>query len=236
MNSNTLSESKVVAGQIGEVMNKASRAALVLGILGLLAGTISFAQVQTYCTNIAGNIACTSYDQGAASQSYCTSIAGNLSCTTYDDDYSRIQIRQDYEAGQVIGTALGDIIAAAIADYRAHKRLQQTKQDAWNQFVQDTLSANELECEADPGKQNTTVLGCRTMIFTFNQFLQRHKKDFVPDGKNVEMMANALDKAAPADQSTWTELTYEQAFQTVDKKQLDKKIYLGLAGKSREAW
>ena len=216
-------------------MNKVSRTALVLGILGFLAGTNSFAQVQTYCSNIAGNIACTSYDHGAASQSYCTSIAGNLSCTTYDDDYSRVQTRQNYEAGQVIGTALGNIIAAAIAEYRAHKRLQQTKQDEWNQFVQDTLSTTELRCEADP-KHDPTVLGCRTMIFAFNQFIQRHPKDFVPDGKNVDMLADALEKTAPDDQSTWTELTYEKAFQTIDKKQLDKKIYLGLAGNGRKAW
>jgi hypothetical protein len=37
------------------------------------------------------------------------------------------------------------------------------------------------------------------------------------------------------DPSSWTERTYETAFQTIDKKQLDKKIYLGL-DKDRKAW
>jgi hypothetical protein len=200
----------------------------------VLVGTRSFAQVHTYCTNIAGNIACTSYDDGASAQSYCTSIAGNLSCTTYDDDYSRVQIRQNYEAGQVIGTALGNAITAAIAEYKANKRLRQAKQDEWNQFLQDVIAKKELDCEADP-KHEMTVVGCRTWMFNFNQFLHKHQKDFVPDGRNVELLANALDRTAPADESLWTEQTYETALQTIDKKLLDKKIYVG-HGSDRTAW
>jgi hypothetical protein len=73
------------------------------------------------------------------------------------------------------------------------------------------------------------------MIFTFNQFLHRHQKDFVPDGRNVNLLADALDKTAPADQSKWTEQTYETAFQTVNRKQFDKKVYLGL-GSNKTAW
>lgn len=215
-------------------MNRRSQTALVVGNL-LLLGTTSLAQVQTFCSNIGGNIACTTYDHGASSQSYCSSIAGNLSCTTYDDNYSRVQVQQNYEAGQVMGTAIGNVIVAAIAEYRSNKRIRQTKQDEWNQFVQDTLSKTQLACEADPKRQNTTVVGCRTMIFTFNQFLRRHQADFVPDGKNVELLANALDKTAPDDQSTWTEHTYEVAFETIDRRKLDKKIYLGLDG-NRSVW
>lgn len=217
-------------------MQSAIRTAAVLGLLIPLAGTSSFAQVQTSCTNVSGNIACTSYDHGASSQSYCTSIAGNLSCTTYDDNYNQVRILQNYEAGQVIGTALGNVIAAAIEKYKMNKRIRQAKQDEWNQFVQDTLATTELACEADP-KRQVTVVGCRTMFFNFNQFLHKHQSDFVPDGRNVEMLANALDKTAPADQSSWTEQTYETAFQTIDKKQLDKKIYLGgLDGNKKNAW
>jgi hypothetical protein len=197
--------------------------------------TNSVAQVQTYCTNIAGNIACTSYDHGASSQSYCTSIAGNLSCTTFDDSYSQARIRQNYEAGQVIGTALGNAIAAAINEYKTNKRRRQEKQDQWNQFVQDTLAKVELDCEADP-KHEITPVSCRTEFFAFNQFIHRHQKDFVPDGRNVEMLADALVKTAPADEGSWTEETFEAAFQTIDKKQLDKKAYLGLTGKDRNAW
>ncbi len=215
-------------------MSRGSQTALG-GILFLLIGTSTLAQVQTFCSNIAGNIACTTYDHGASTQSYCTSIAGNLSCTTYDDDYSRVQLRRNYEAGQVIGTAIGSAIFAAIAEYKSNKRIGQAKQDEWNQFVQDTLSKTELACEADPQRHNTTVLGCRTTIFTFNQFLHRHPTDFVPDGNNVELLATALDKTAPDDQSSWTEKTYEVAFETVDKERLDKKVYLSRDG-NRSVW
>jgi hypothetical protein len=195
-------------------------------------GANSFAQVQTYCTNIAGNISCTSYDHGASSQSYCTSIGGNLSCTTYDDDYDRVRIRQNYEAGQVIGTALGNTVSAAIAEYKAKKRIKQAKKEFWDQFVQDTIATQELKCETDP---NEIVVVCRTVVFTLNQFLHRHQNDFVPDQRNVGILADALDKTAPDDGSTWTEETYEVAFRTIDKKQLDKKVYVG-AGNDRKEW
>jgi len=208
---------------------------LLAVLVGLaLTGVISYGQVQTFCTNISGNIACTSYNQAASSQTYCTSISNNLSCTTYDDDYSRVQIRRNYEIGQVIGTALGDTIMDAIQQYKEHKRIEKDRKDEWNQFVQDTLAKIELACELDPAKMGTNALGCRTEIFTFNQFIHRHRRDFVPDGKNVEMLADALDKTAPNDQSTWTAQTYEVAFRTLDKKQLDKKIYID-RGQGREA-
>ncbi len=51
------------------------------------------------------------------------------------------------------------------------------------------------------------------------------------------MLADALQKTAPADESLWTEQTFEVAFQTIDKKKLDKKIYLSLGhDKNREVW
>jgi len=217
-------------------MTKANRLGAALGMLVLLAVSNSLAQVQTYCTNIAGNIACTSYDHGAMSQSYCTSIAGNLSCTTYGDNAGQVQVLKNYEAGQVIGTALGNVIAEAIQQYTTNKRIRQAKQDEWNQFVQDTLAKAELECEADP-KHEAPVAVCRSGTFALNQFFHRHQKDFVVDGTNMKMLADALDKTAPADQSSWTEQTFEVAFQTIDKKLLDKKIYLGLGhDKNREVW
>ena len=218
-------------------MNRGIYAAAVLGTFAMCAGISSLAQVQTYCTNLAGNIACTSYDHGASSQSYCTSIAGNLSCTTYDDSYSQVRIRQNYEVGQAIGTALGNAIVAAINEYKTNKRLRQAKQDEWNQFVQDTLATTELACEVDPTKYDATgtVIDCRTDFFNFNQFLHRHQRDFVPDGKNVELLANALEKTAPADHPSATEQDYETAFQTIDKKHLDKKIYIG-HDKDRKVW
>lgn len=216
-------------------MNRSLLKATLLGFFILVGEVTSPAQIQTYCTNISGNIACTSYNNGASSQSYCTSIAGNLSCTTYNDNYNKVQIQQNYEAGQVIGTALGNAVAAAIEQYKANKRIRQAKQEEWNQFVQDTLATNELTCETDPKKQGTTLVGCRTMMFTFNQFLHRHQKDFVIDGKNIEMLANALDKTAPSDQSSWTELTYEAALQTLNKNQLDRKVYIG-HGNDRKVW
>lgn len=233
-----------------------SKQLVAVAALALAASTNSLAQVQTYCTNIAGNISCTSYDHGASSQSYCTSIAGNLSCTTFDDNdnYSQVQIRQNYEAGQAIGTALGNSIAAAIEEYKAQKRMRQAKQDEWNQFVQDELAKGELSCETDPAVVqdlpdfNVRIVGCRTMLFVFNQFLHRHQRDFVPDQRNVKILEDALDKmidkTAPADDTPVTEQlveTYlteqllETAFKTIDKKQLDKKVYIG-EGNDRKAW
>jgi hypothetical protein len=217
-------------------MTKAYRVGATLGTLLLLAGNSSLAQVQTYCTNITGNIACTSYDHGASSQSYCTSIAGSISCTTYGDNTDRVQVQRNYEAGQVIGTALGNVIVAAIQEYKANKRIRQTKEYEWNQFVQDTIAKAELACEADP-KHDTPVAVCRTGVLALNQFIHNHQKDFVPDGTNVKMLADALRATAPADDSLWTEQAFETAFQSIDKKRLDKKIYLGSGhDKNREVW
>jgi hypothetical protein len=209
---------------------------MVLPALIFVALNPSIAQVQTFCTNIAGNIACTTYDHGASSQSYCTSIGDILSCTTYDDNADRARVLRNYEAGQVVGTALGNAIAEAIQEYRANKRAKQAKQDQWNQFVQDTLAKTELSCETNP-EHDPPVAVCRTGIFALNQFFHRNQKDFVVDGTNMKMLADALEKTAPADDAMWSEQTYEVAFQSIDKKQLDKKIYLGAGhDKNREVW
>jgi hypothetical protein len=236
----TLSWKKLIAG-----------VALMLGAV-----TNSIAQVQTYCTNIAGNIACTSYDHGASSQSYCTSISGNLSCTTFDDndDYNRVQIRNNYEAGQAIGTALGNAIVAAIEEYKAQKRMRQAKRDEWNQFIQDGVATAELSCEAAPEviksapDLNVVRVGCRKLAFVFNQFLHKHQRDFAADERNLRLLDDALgktiDKTAPPEgapitdrlvDTYLTESLLEKAFQTIDKKQLDKKVYVG-EGKDRKVW
>jgi hypothetical protein len=217
-------------------MTKTNRIGATLGTLLLLAGNSSLAQVQTYCSNIGGNIACTSYDHGASSQSYCTSIGGNLSCTTYGDNTDRVQVRRDYEAGQVIGTALGNVILAAIQEYKTNKRIQRAKRDEWDQFVQDTIAKAELTCEADP-QHNTPVAICRSGVLALNQFIHNHEKNFIPDGTNIGMLLTALKNTAPSDDSLWTEQTFEVAFQSIDKKKLDKKVYLGLGhDKNREVW
>lgn len=236
-------------------MTLSGRKLIAVAALALGASINSSAQVQTYCTNIAGNIACTSYDRGASSQSYCTSIAGNLSCTTFDDNenYNQVQIRQNYEAGQAIGTALGNAVGAAIEEYKAQKRLRQAKQDEWNQFIQDALATGDLSCETDPEviknapNLNVVRVGCRIMLFIFNQFLHKHQKDFVPDQRNLKMLENAFDKidipAGDTDapiterlvETYLTESLLEAAFKTIDKKQLDKKVYVG-EGNDRRAW
>jgi hypothetical protein len=189
--------------------------------------------MQTFCSNIAGNIACTSYDNGSSSQSYCTSIGGNLSCTTYGhtEQYNQVQVQQNYAVGYAVGTALGNAVVAAINEYREHRRDKQETQDAWNQFVQDTLSQVELRCETDP-THTTRPEDCRTYIFTLNQFFHRHTKDFVVDYKNMTLLANAMDKE---DSSEEDEEVLEKAYQTIDKTQLDKKMYLG-KGADRRAW
>jgi hypothetical protein len=218
-------------------MKNSVRNSAIAGILTVFTGSSALAQVQTYCTNIAGNISCTSYDHGANSQSYCTSIGGNLSCTTYSNDYSRVQIQRNYEAGQVIGTALGNIIVAAIEEYKTNKQAREAKQATWDQFVQDTLATTELACEGDP-KHDLSAEDCRTTIFLLNQFLRIHKKDFVPDGRNVGILADALDalgRTLPPDQQSFTEDMIERAYRTIDKKKLDKKIYVG-NGNDRSAW
>ncbi len=205
------------------------------------AGLTGWGQTQTYCSNIAGNIACTSYDSGASSQTYCTSIAGNLSCTTYGhtNEYNQVQIQQNYAVGAAIGSAAGNLVVAAIEEYREHKRRKRAKQDAWNQYVQDALSAGELNCETEPTHQNSPE-ECRTFIFAFDQFIHRHRRDFVLDYRNVEMMKDAmlrLDKieSLQEQRNQSDEESIERAFAIVDKSQLDKKPYLGI-GTDRHVW
>jgi hypothetical protein len=198
-----------------------------LVLLAMLATVPVLAQIQTYCSDVGGNIACTSYDNGASSQTYCSSIAGNLSCTTYNNDnYSRVQIQRNYEAGQVIGTALGNVIIAAI---EAHKAKRQARQE-WNQFVQDGIATVELACETNPSMSGPSgAVGCRTFIFALNQFIHKHQKDFVVDKRNVDLLADAFDRMPEQqlppndDLSLVTEQMIEIAFQGIDKKQLDKK-------------
>lgn len=209
--------------------------------LFVLCGALD-AQVQTYCSNFGGNIACTSYDNGASSQTYCSSIAGNLTCTTYSNDYRRMQ---NYEAGQLIGTAIGNAVGAAIERYRANKQIKLAKQAAWDQFVQDTISQIELRCEANPSHLDTTVVGCRTLVFALNQFVHKHQKDFVVDEKNLRLLDEATvdgsrcDKDPAADQSLCAQ-TLEQecevAFQSIDKRLLDKKPYTGHGNERRSVW
>jgi hypothetical protein len=184
--------------------------------------------VQTYCSNVGGNIACTSYDNATSSQSYCTSIGGNLSCTTYSNtnDYSRVQVQQNYEAGKAIGTALGNLISAAIEQHRANKQLLRDRQDQWNQWVQDMISSKEIDCEANPSESNLkTPEDCRRSIYVLNQFLHRHRKDFVFDGNNFGLLLARMDESTTM---TWTEEIWETAFAAVDKHDLDKHCYLGL--------
>jgi hypothetical protein len=219
-------------------MNKSCRSVASLGILTLVAGVASHAQVQTYCTKFGGSISCSSYDHGASTRSYCTSIGSSLSCTTYGDSYSQVQIRQNYEAGQIVGTALGNLIFTAIQEYKDHRRAKQAKRAAWDQFVQDTLGTVQLSCEADP-KHDLSVQECRSTILTLNQFLYIHYKDFVPDARNIAMLGDALaalGRTTPvADQQDFSEEWVEKAYRTIDKGQLDKKIYLGLDA-NRNVW
>ncbi|MGO8813455.1 MAG: hypothetical protein ACLQVG_02145 [Terriglobia bacterium] len=194
-------------------------------LLGMLVAVPVLAQTQTYCSDVGGNIACTSYDNGGSSQTYCSSIAGSLTCTTYNNDnYNRVQIERNYEAGEVIGTALGNVITAAI---QAHNARKQARQE-WDQFVQDILAKTELQCETDPNIHDESgAVGCRTFMFAFNQFVHKHRKDFVVDARNVSLLSDAIDKIPdeqlPASFSLVTEQTVEIAFEYVDKKQLDKK-------------
>jgi len=214
-------------------MNKTRRAAACVGVLLLLAGSNSLAQIQTYCTNIQGNISCTSYDSGSSSQTFCSSIGGNLSCTTYSDSVNQVQMRQNYVAGQIIGSAIGNAVVAAIEEYKAHKRIQKEKTEQWNQVVQDAIGTVQLACETDP-KHEIPVLDCRRMMLIFNQFLHLHQKDFVPDGKNVKLLAEACEGTSD-DPATWSEQTLEIAFNKIDKKRLDKKIFIGWDA-NRIAW
>jgi hypothetical protein len=95
-----------------------------------------------------------------------------------------------------------------------------------------------LVCETEPekvGLAGVTVLECRKLAFFMIQFFHRHQKDFVPDPKNVGLLADAMDKIAPADISLWTVETLEEVFRQVDKNKLDKKVYVG-EGKDRRPW
>jgi hypothetical protein len=212
----------------------------IMAIAVLLTADLpAWGQVQTFCSDIAGNIACTSYDNGASSQTYCTSIAGSLSCTTYGhtDQYNQVQVQQNYAVGVAIGTAVGNIVVAAIEGYREHKRLKQAKQDAWDQYVQDVLSGTELHCETEP-THATRPEDCRTFIFTLNQFIHRHQKDFVVDYQNMSLLSDAelrLDKIEPVASQTNDEEELERVFALVDKRQLDKQAYLGI-GADRRLW
>ncbi len=192
----------------------------MLAIVVLLAASAASAQEQTYCTNIAGNIACTTYNNAESTQTYCSQIAGSLSCTTYNsNNTTQVQIQRNYEAGQVIGTYLGAVITKAIQEHEAKK---QARKD-WDQFIQDQFSQSELACETNP--EMGGVVGCRTFYFAVNSFIHKHQKDFFPCKENFELFANAADKILPANftlQQT-TEQTVEAMFQAVDKKQLRKR-------------
>ncbi len=89
--------------------------------------------------------------------------------------------------------------------------------------MQDAIGTVQLACETDP-KHEIPVLDCRRMMLIFNQFLHLHQKDFVPDGKNVKLLAEACEGTSN-DPATWSEQTLEIAFNKIDKKQLDKKIF-----------
>lgn len=198
------------------------RLVILIVLMSTLCAPI-FAQVQTYCTDVGGNIACTSYGgDGSSSQSYCTRIGSNLSCTTYDEDnYSRVRIQRNYEAGQVLGTALGNIIAAAIKKHQAEKKARQD----WEQYVQDKIAIAELACETDPSMGGAYgAVGCRTAFFAFNSFLHKHRKDFLLDTRNLDLLRDATAKmpGLPDDLSLITEQMIERVFQNMDKKQLDK--------------
>jgi hypothetical protein len=206
----------------------------------LTVGLSAWGQVaQTFCSNIAGNIACTTYDDSSSSQSYCTSIAGNLSCTTYGhtDQYDRVQVQQNYAAGYVIGTTLGNLVVAAIEDYKNHRRDKQEAKDLWSQYVQGVLTKVELQCETDPSTSGDPA-GCREDILAFNQFFHRHATDFVPDHRNMGLLTNELARQASAgtvNDSMSEEQMLEKVYQDLDKKQLDKKPYIETAN-SRYAW
>ena len=199
---------------------KRSVALMALVLASCVAG---FAQVQTYCSDFGGNIACTSYGgDGSSSQSYCTSIAESLSCTTYNsDNYSRVRVERNYEAGEVIGTALGNVIAAAIRRHNEKRRAQQE----WEQFVQDKIAAAELTCETEPNMGGTYgAVGCRTAFFAINSFLHKHRKDFRLTARNLRLLADAAARAPGAsdDLTLITEQMIESVFQTINKRQLDR--------------
>ena len=114
------------------------------------------------------------------------------------------------------------MIIAAIEKHRAKK---QARQD-WDQQVQDAIATVELACETNPNLSGHPggAVGCRTVCFAFNSFIHKHHKDFLPDKRNMDLLADAADKTPgiPDDGSLFTEQTIETVFQSVDKKQLDK--------------
>jgi len=215
---------------------------IIISLLFTVSSLAAVGQTQTYCTNIDGNIACNSFNHEESSQSYCTSISGNLSCTTFDTNhYDRVVVLQNYEAGRVIGTALGNAVVAAVEACRANKRAKQAKQDVWEQFLQDTLAKSQLSCETEETEE--VRKNCRSSFVAFSQFLHRHPKDFVADGHNLNMLSDAMVKSddshgitGAAEYAAYgSEQAYEVLFQTIDKKKLDKKIYIG-TGNNRRVW
>jgi hypothetical protein len=156
-----------------------------------------FGQMQTFCSGSGGNYACTSYAPGGSSQSFCSSIGGSLSCTTFENvtNTSQITVQDNYQAGAIVGEAIGGVVMAAIEAYREHKEYKRAKQEAWHQRVQDRLAKAQLTCEMDPkhdmGGGPGTIEECRVNILGVNLFLQRHEKDFVMDANNMTMLADA---------------------------------------------
>jgi hypothetical protein len=150
-------------------------------------------------------------------------------------------VLQNYEAGRVIGTALGYAVVAAVEACRANKRAKQAKQDVWEQFLQDTLAKSQLSCESEETEEVRT--NCRRSNVALNQFLHHHSKDFVADGQNLNVLADAMVKfddsrgiTGSAEYAAYgSEQAYEVVFQTIDKKKLDKKIYIG-TGNNRRVW
>jgi hypothetical protein len=199
------------------------QSAILTIIVFALSTKVVLAQTQTYCSNFGGNIACTSYGgDGASSQSYCTSVGGSLSCTTYDNDnYSRVRIERNYQAGQVVGTALGNVIVAAIKQHNKRKKERQE----WEQYIQDKIAEAELTCETEPNMGATYgAVGCRTVFFAFNSFLHKHRKDFPLTTRNLHVLRDAAANmpGLPDDLNLITEQMIENVFQTMDKQHLDR--------------
>ena len=127
-----------------------------------------------------------------------------------------MRIERNYEAGQVIGTALGNVVVAAIKQHTERKKARQQ----WEQYVQDKIAVAELACETDPG---ATPVGCRTAFFAFNSFIHKHRKDFPLTTRNLALLSDAAAKMkAGPDLNLITEQMIEEVFRTMDKKQLDR--------------
>jgi hypothetical protein len=133
-----------------------------------------------------------------------------------------VQIQRNYEAGQVIGTALGEIVIAAIQNLQAKKQARKN----YDQDVQDRLSHSELACETNPETGGAT--GCRTFFFALNSFIHKHRKDFFPCKENFELLGETAERIFPDPNQSFfeyqfTEQTIEAMFQATDKKQLRKR-------------